>query len=257
MNNDIRTVIKDWKYTPDKVSVRKIKSADGQVRIQMRLDLGLLQMESTGRPDGKRPENCESLLDYYQKKLAQYKREHRTEIGFELTGSDCKKLRDEALMYYHRYLACFILEEYEQVLSDTQRNLEVFDLCAKYASRKGDRMIFDQHRPYLVMMNTRAKAKMAEKSGKYPIALKYIKTGLKEIKKLYDDAEQIEDFPYAPETEILKNLAKKIRTKLPANPIRILKKKLEIAITNEDFSEAARIRDQIKHFRQKKKKKKK
>ncbi len=256
MNSDIREIIKDWKYNPDKVSVRKIKSVDGKTRIQMRLDLGLLQMETAGRPDGKRPENCESLLEYYHQKLAQYKREHQTEIGFELSGSECKKLRDEALMYYHRYLACFILEEYEQVLADTQRNLEVFDLCTKYASRKGDRMIFDQHRPYLVMMNTRAKAQLASKSGKYPRALKYIKTGLKEIKKLYDDADQIEDFPYAPETEILKKLARKIRSKLPANPIRILKKRLDRAVNEENFSEAAKIRDQIKHFQQAKKKKK-
>ena len=32
----------------------------------MRIDLGLLQMELDGRPDGQRPHGFESLLDYYE-----------------------------------------------------------------------------------------------------------------------------------------------------------------------------------------------
>ena len=34
----------------------------------MRIDLGLIQMELAGRPDGQRPDGFESLLDCYEAK---------------------------------------------------------------------------------------------------------------------------------------------------------------------------------------------
>ena len=34
---------------------RKIVGEDGKEKLQVRLDLGLLQMELNGRPDGERP----------------------------------------------------------------------------------------------------------------------------------------------------------------------------------------------------------
>ncbi len=254
---DIRPILKDWKYQPGKISVRKILSKDGKVKIQMRLDLGLLQMETTGRPDGKRPGGYESWLEYYTKKLKDYQKEHQTEVGFELSASDCRRLREEATMYYHRYLASFVIGDYERVLKDTEQNLKIFDLCNRFASKRSDRLILEQYRPYVIMMNVRAKTQLLAKSRKYSLAIKYIKAGLKEIKKLYDDVDQMEDFPYAPEVIILKELGKQYKSKLPATPVKILKRKLLKAIEREDFKEAARIKRQLKSIDEKKKKKKK
>ncbi|MFA5865379.1 MAG: UvrB/UvrC motif-containing protein [Phycisphaerae bacterium] len=256
MNSDIRPIIDNWPYRAGKISVRKITGDDGRPKIQMRLDLGLLQMEAVGRPDGQHPNDCDTLYDFYYQKMEEYKRQHHTDIGFELSGDDCRQLRDEALMYYHRYLACFILEDYEQVLYDTQRNIQIFDLCNKYAARKSDRMVLEQYRPYVIMMNTRAKAHLASKSRKFPLALRHIKSGLRAIKKLYDDVDQPEDFPYSPEADILKHLAQKLRKKLPGHPLRLLEKKLQRAVEAEQFEDAARIRNQIEKLKKNRTKKK-
>jgi len=255
MNEDIRPLIENWPYRNGKISVRKIIGADGQPKYQMRLDLGLLQLESTGRPDGQKPNGCNTLYEFYAQKLEDFRRQHHTDIGFELSPDDCRQLRDEALMYYHRYLACFILEEYEQVIYDTQQNIMVFDLCNKYAAKKSDRMVLEQYRPYVIMMNTRAKAHLASRSRKYPLALQHIKSGLKAIKKLYDDVDQGSDFPYSPEAGVLKELAHKLRKKLPADPIRIIEKRLNRAITQELFEEAARLRDQLNRLKKRRSKK--
>ena len=56
----------DWPYDPATISARWILGADGKRRLQLRLDLGILQMESTGRPDGLRPHEADSLLDHYE-----------------------------------------------------------------------------------------------------------------------------------------------------------------------------------------------
>jgi len=61
VKNDISPVLKAWEYDSQQdMMVRKIRGIDGKIKIQMRLDLGILQMEQEGRPDGKRPHGKES-----------------------------------------------------------------------------------------------------------------------------------------------------------------------------------------------------
>jgi len=245
MSEDIRPIIDDWPYRPGQISVRKIIGEDGRPKIQMRLDLGLMQMEPRGRPDGKRPKGHESLLDYYLNRSENYSDAHGTDLGFELSAEDCRKLREEALMYYHRYLACFILEDYEQVIRDTQRNIQVFDLCNKYAANKSDRMLLEQYRPYVLMMNARAKAQLSARHGKYSEALKNLKAGMRTIKKIYEDIDQPEDFKMSMEAVILRDLGRKIRKKMPTDPLKLLERKLKRAVDQERYEEAARLRDRI------------
>lgn len=244
-NDDISPIFEGWPYHPRKISARKILGDDGLPKVQMRLDLGLIQMELVGRPDGVRPNDHESLLEFYANQLTEYKLKHGSDLGFELSPADCRELRDEALMYYHRYLACFVLEEYEQVIQDTQRNLQVFDLCNRYAAKKSDRMILEQYRPYVIMMNTRAKAQLAAKHSDYSEAIKQIKAGLRAIKKIYDDIDQPEEFHASFEASILRQLGRRMRRKLPADPLKTLEKKLLRAVNEDRFEDAAHLRDQI------------
>ena len=65
MSFDITDILRDCPYEPGQMSARRITGRDGFDKIQMRLDLGLLQMEVTGSPDGIRPHGCESLLEYH------------------------------------------------------------------------------------------------------------------------------------------------------------------------------------------------
>ena len=55
MSLDIRPILAGWEFDPDRVQVRMIAGEDGSEKIQMRIDLGLMQMEIAGRPDGQRP----------------------------------------------------------------------------------------------------------------------------------------------------------------------------------------------------------
>src|SRR6187549_2621002 len=50
---NIDRLLRDWPYDPQGISVRKKKGDDGREILQMRLDLGMLQLETTGRPDGQ------------------------------------------------------------------------------------------------------------------------------------------------------------------------------------------------------------
>src|SRR5205085_8857252 len=70
MSLDLNTILKDWPHETGTIKVRKVAGLDGREKLQLRIDLGVLQMELSGRPDGTRPNNCESLLAYHQLKSA-------------------------------------------------------------------------------------------------------------------------------------------------------------------------------------------
>src|ERR1700722_14171717 len=170
-NKDITLVLKGWDYEPGTINVRKIIGSDGAQKLQMRLDLGLLQMELTGRPDGSRPNGCESLLEYHEQELSEHRTRYGTDLGFQLSAEQCQSLREEAVMYYHRYLSFFVLEDFNGVVRDSARNLRVLDLCGKFASDEQDQLILEQYRPYIIMMNSRAQASMQYKDKDYSAAL--------------------------------------------------------------------------------------
>src|SRR5258708_38044515 len=97
MNFDISHLLEQWDYQPGQVVVRKFTGKDGVEKIQLRVDLGLLQMNAEGRPDGKRPLGHPSLFDYYQAKLYKHVAGNDgVDPGFPLKPGDCCRWRPEA-----------------------------------------------------------------------------------------------------------------------------------------------------------------
>jgi hypothetical protein len=244
-SKDISPVLNGWEYEPGTINVRKIRGVDGTPKLQMRQDLGLLQMEISGRPDGQKPHGMESLLEFYEHELGEHTRKNGTELGFHLTTDQCQQLRDEAQMYYWRYLSLYVLEDFSGVVRDTARNLRVLDLCGKYAVEEQDRLVLEQYRPYIMMMNARAKASIYFKDNKFREALEVVETALGEIKDFFAKFEQADAYAYSSEVKVLKRFAREIRKKLPVDPIAKLQSQLDRAVKAEQYEEAARLRDEI------------
>ena len=244
-SKDITPVLRGWDYEPGTINVRKVSGIDGSPKLQMRQDLGLLQMEITGRPDGVRPHGRDSLLDYFEDQLREHRRSHGTESGFQLTGEQCQSLREEAVMYYHRYLSLFVLEDFTGVVRDTARNLRVLDLCGKFAEDEEDRLVLEQYRPYITMMNVKAQATIHLQSKQYDAAIKSVDDGLEQIHDFYQRFGQEEAFAQSNEVRVLKRFAREIRKKLPVDPMQRLRRRLERAVRDERYEEAAKLRDEI------------
>ncbi len=94
MSLDLNTLLQDWPHESGSIKVRKILGLDGREKLQLRIDLGILQMEMSGRPDGVRPHNCESLLQYHQRRAARC--EARGDI-YELSTDQCSELQQEGI----------------------------------------------------------------------------------------------------------------------------------------------------------------
>ncbi|HUU12347.1 MAG TPA: UvrB/UvrC motif-containing protein [Terriglobia bacterium] len=245
MSLDLRPILEGWDYHPGKVTVRRIKGIDGKDKIQMRLQLGTLQMETSGRPDGSRPYGCDSLLEYFTSIIEKMKADSKDD-QFELGEQECADLRDEALQYYYRYLSLFNLEDYSGVARDTERNLEVFDLVKTYAKTDADKFSLEQHRPYVVTMNARGRANLALKENDFNAAYKALHEGMDEIRKFFVDFGQPNLAEKSEEFKTLDKQAGQLRDRLPRDPLGVLRERLKVAVKEQRFEEAARLRDKIR-----------
>ena len=248
MDYDISDILDQWRHKSGEVTVRRITGKDGRGKIQMRLDLGLLQMDVEGRPDGRRPHGCESLLAYHQGRLARYKQVNGVEVGFELTSKQCRDLREEAVMYYYRYLSLFILGKHAEVVRDTERNLEAFVLCRKFGSNKADRLAMEQYRPYVVMMNTRAQIQLATDADNLSEALTLCEEGIRGIGEFFEEMSKPDLAEHCSELEILRSLQREIENKLPRDPADALHADLSKALEEEHYEKAAELRDKLRHL---------
>jgi hypothetical protein len=245
---DISAALRGWDFQHGQVNVRLIRGSDGKPKLQLRLDLGLLQMELNGRPDGKRPHRSATELDFQHKKLQRHVARHGSDSGFTLTAGDCQALREESAMFYHRYLSLFVLEQYEAVMRDTQHNLDVLDLCAKYGRSDYDRMCLEQYRPYIIMMQARAKGCEALRRGFVQTAIAYLRGGIKQIAQLAPREERRAMLRHSHEAAVLLDMLRQIRHQLPPDPRAVLQKRLKAAITAERYEEAAALRDELATF---------
>jgi hypothetical protein len=250
MDFDISGLLEQWEYQPGQVVVRRFKAKDGKDKIQLRVDLGLLQMNAEGRPDGKRPYGHPSLLEYYQARLYKYVAAHDgNDEGFKLNAEACAKLQLEALQYHHRYICLLQLEDHSAVIRDAERNLSVFNFVCKHAENEELVWSLQQFRPQLLMVLTRARGSEALKANDYSLAIQQIEEGLEEIRTFYREHGRGEGAEMSPEVQSLTTWLEEIRTQRPLSRREKLERALQEAVKSEDYEKAARMRDALRNLK--------
>lgn len=249
MNLDLDNLLENWPHEPGQIKVRKVVGNDEREKLQLRIDLGLIQMEVNGRPDGRRPHGCESLLNWHQKRAR--KSENKGE-SYVLSPEECGELQQEGIQYYHRYISLFQINDFTNVIRDTQRNLDLFNFVARCTDSEEIRWSFEQFRPYVIMMNTRAKAAIKLEKKDFAGGLKEIAKGRATIAGLFEDVEPGELPTKSPEIGFLDEWADEIRKKKPVSKLEVMQREMERAIATESYERAAELRDKIRAFDKKK-----
>lgn len=246
MSADLSALLRDWPFEPGKITVRLISGDDGEPKIQLRLDLGVMQMEVDGRPDGRRLENFESVLEQQEARLDDYVGEHGSASGFVLGEEECRLLREEALQYHHRSVCLMVLEDYAGVVRDATRNLRALDLCSKYAETEQDRQGFEHLRPYITMMRSRALASQALNDNEPKLAMLAIDEGLGALRQYFADMGQADLFEQSSEVQALRGMRSALTPKLPVSQSAELRQRLKQALETENFELAAILRDELR-----------
>lgn len=241
MNYDISSILKNWDYDPSNINARWVMGQDGRMKVQLRLDLGLFQMEAEGRPDGTRPRGYVSLLHYYSAIT-------KTAGGgqaLKLGGEACAELQQESLQYYYRYLAFYALHNFPGVVSDTDHNLAVIDLVTEYAEDEDHAWQFVQFFPYVRMMNARARAEQALAEKNHEEAIRALQKALDDINRFWGEYGE-SDNASGSEVELLSDLLRQVMKQKPKTKADRLQEQLNTAISREDYEKAAVLRDQMR-----------
>lgn len=254
-SRDIASILSDWQFEHDKVIVRIVPGDDGKDKIQLRVDMGLLQMELSGRPDGKRPQDCESWLDYYEAQQRLYDESHPDSAAYQLDDEACVRLWREAVQYYQRYLSLWHLDQLELCARDTERNLRLLDFVRAHATDDRQKLQFEQYRPYVTMMHRRAIATPLVEKEQYAEALEAIESGIDAIRDFLDAYGQSERAEECLELMSLEQWRDEVHEKekqsrrgRPETPLEALRRKLSEAVAAERFEEAAELRDEIRQL---------
>jgi len=250
MTEDISDILRNWEFDPRK-SYRKILGVNGREMIQVRVDnaafQGILQMELDGRPDGRQPHGCEFVLDYHRDTLEHWREAHQGDQGFLLDSAACSELFDESLRIYNRYVFLLQLQNYPRVVRDTERNMDLFRFVNKYAEHEKDRNNLEKWWPYILRINGTARAMLAIQEGRnFEKALGIVRSTRQKI----DNLEPMEVEEFVTELErsrkALEDLEQAILSQKPLNEVEKIRKKMEQAVADERFEEAALLRDKLK-----------
>lgn len=246
---DITHLLRDWDYLPGQVVARRFKGRDGVEKLQLRVDLGLLQMNAQGRPDGKRPLGHDSWFEAYHHQLEQWKEAHGgSDEEFSLGPAECGRLQQESIQFHHRYICWFQLGDFDGVERDCERNSQVYQFAANYAANEELAWSLLQFVPQMLMMRTRARGTAYLKKNQWNLALEAIREGLEELEAFFRDNNREEAIENSGEIASLRGWMQDVRQKRPLSERETLERQLGEAIDSEDYEKAARLRDQLKRF---------
>ncbi|MHC4947946.1 MAG: UvrB/UvrC motif-containing protein [Planctomycetota bacterium] len=249
-DQDLSDFLTAWGHEPGRINARQIKGRDGRPKLQVRIDLGVLQMEMDGRPDGRKPNGHDSCLAGARASLERYTAKSGALSGFALGDEACRALREEAVQLYHRYVGLFALGDYARVVRDTNVSLAIFDLCRDYAASERDRTVLEQFRPQVIMMRTRAEAELAVSSGTPREAVPALDRGLEELRAVYTETGRSDEWDCSNEVQLLRGMRDALIPKLPASERAELQERLQAAIDAENYELAAILRDELRMMRQ-------
>ena len=229
--------------------VRRFKGKDGVEKIQLRVDLGLLQMNAEGRPDGKRPSGHDSLLELFRHQLKKHTAENEdSDEGFVLDDEDCGRLQLEILQYHHRYLCMLQLQDFEGAVRDARHNLAVFEFAERYAASEELTWSLKQFQPHVLMVLARARASQALADNNYDMAISRVEEGISRLRNFYQSHGKSDLEELSGEIRSLEVWLDKIRSDRPLTSRELLEKALADAVQQEDYEKAAEMRDALKNL---------
>ncbi len=240
-SKDIDEILKAWPFDPAAVNVRLLELQKRHV-LQMRVDMGILQMETEGRPDGNQFFGFSTYYEYLMKKS---KRK-----SFELDESHHYEIDREFFQFYHRRVCWLQLRKFREAVGDAEHTLKLMDFCKQYSSDDEWTISHEQYRPFVIYHRTQAAAlahldedSSDESNEHVERAIEEVNSGLEVIRSLFRDYEAEEQFDDDELVQRLKEFREELRNKYEIGFT--LKEQLARAIKNEDYELAAELNAQI------------
>jgi hypothetical protein len=230
-------ILASWPFSPGQVLVREARGQDGRDVLQMRVDMGLLQMETSGRPDGSKPAGFETYLDHLTS-LA-------SEAGpdFHLDEVHCAEIDREFYQYYHRRICWLTLKQYAKAVQDADHTLALMDFSAMHAPDPEWSLLHEQYRPFVMFHKIQASALLDLEKTDPPAALHTLDQGLRSLAEVFEKHDALQHFDDDGFVVKLREMREAIVAHYALGPS--LAEQLDAAISKEEYELAAELRDQL------------
>src|ERR1700722_1847401 len=172
---------------------RMIQAEGGRQVIQLRIDLGLLQLEATGRPDGASPPGNPTYFAYLQE---QARLSRKAEQKFSLSEEQCQEADREFLQFYHRRVCWLALRQYAKAVRDADHTLAFMDLVKRHAPNEEYLQAHEQYRGFVLFQRIQAAAAMQVDHNAPERAIGEIHAGLETLREFfaeYGREEEVEE----------------------------------------------------------------
>ena len=235
---NISDILQDWDYDSQSIRARIVAGQDGEADVlQMRVEMGIIQMAVDGRPDGIRPEGFATYLDYLlQEEISQGNE-------WDLNDEQCMEVDREFMQFYQRRISWLSIKEYQQVVRDADHTLALMDFCKRHSPDDGWTIVHEQYRPFVLFHRTQAAAYHQLNESTPQAAIECINDGLSTIRSIFESHDLEEHFDEDELVSQLRDIRESLRDEYSVG--KTLHEQLADAIASEQYERAAEIRDQL------------
>lgn len=235
-NQHLDYLLKQWPFEAESLCVRLIKGADGRDVIQLRVDLGILQLETTGRPDGVHPEGHSTVLEWLCHREAR-------DPDFELDDETCNEIDREFVQFYHRRVAWLRLQKFENAVRDADHTLALMDFCREHSQCEEWTLQHEQHRAFVIFHRSQAAALQAIEEQSAAKAIEALNDGLELIEENFAEMGWEDQFDSDELVNRLIDLRESLRQDFDIG--KSLREQLDEAVESEQYELAAKLRDEL------------
>jgi hypothetical protein len=228
MNADLTHLLRDFPFEAGRVNARLVRGDDGRELLQIRVELGLLQMECSGRPDGSQSA-LEPLLS----------------AGRALDGVQTAALRLELVQFQQRAVAFLAVGDATRALADAETALRGTELIVRHGLPL-DRDWSESARFSVLVLRTRCAVAACTAAGRSRDAARAIEHGLAEMRDAAERVGIADGFDALGDVLALKALRDSLVPQLPPAQRAELEARLRAAILAENYELASILRDELR-----------
>jgi len=240
VNQDIDNALKGWEFKPGQMQARVVQAAGREV-IQMRVDLGILQMETGPRPDGASPHGFPTYFAYLQN---QSRVARKAGKDFTLSEEQCQEADREFAEFYQRRICWLALGNFSRAINDADHTLAFMDFVRDHSPGEEYTQAHEQYRGFVIFQRTQAAAALEVEKKNPEAAIDEVRVGLDRLRTFFaafQAEEQMEDDGMV---QHLRKIEKSLRGEYKIEAT--LQEQLDLAVANEEYERAAQLRDALR-----------
>ena len=225
---DLTSLLRDFPFEPGRVNARIVRGSDGRELLQIRVELGVLQMEVDGRPDGG------------PSMLAGLGRAPKA-----LDTVQAASLRLELVQFQQRAVAFLAVGRARQAFADAEALLGGVQLMARHGPGN-EREWAESARFSVLVLRTRCSVAMETEAGSTRQAARAIESGLEAMRDAAERVGIADGFDALGDVIALRALRDSLVPQLPPAQRSELEARLRAAILAENYELAAILRDELR-----------